>query len=331
MSNSANDTRRVGVVEIGSRAIRLLVADISPTRGLVVVSTAWREAPLGALVKGGKEALRAKLEEVDGIVREFVARCRQMGPSRLCVFGTEALRKISEERMCELSKVMPYLTILDKKSEALCSLVGAIRGFSCLVSDGEEVLVVDQGAGSMELAVGKLSESAAELLSYKSYELGTQPLVGLFKRCGGHIPRLRERVEKRISAYELVTVGRGPTIVLGSAATKCAWIKVRREPSEAYAPGRVHGQIVSLDQVDKLFEEAMIKPEEMRKVIDPRNPSGDEYEIVVSGLVALSIVLRTLRKTEFTVSAWGTRHGLAWVLARDEPRAREFGCLVIPQ
>lgn len=316
-------TKRVGVVEIGSRAIRLLVADVLADEGIRVASSDWRETHLTAAVKLGGSALRAKIKEIKGIVNAFLERCRHLGASRVGVFGMEAIRRMSKEYVQYLSRDMPQLVILDRKSEALCSLIAAVKGLPAAVFQEHDVLMIDQGSGSMELALGHTLDSSVHLISYKSYRLGTQTLVELFRKYKGKIPEFHSKIEKRISQYKLIETGTSMrTIALGSAATKIAWIKVRQNSAEQYSPRRVHGQIIGVSTIDNLIKAATDDPATVRRIINPHNSDGEEFEIVVTGLVALSIFLRKLGKTEFVVSGWGTRHGIAWMLACHEPGVR---------
>ena len=104
-------------------------------------------------------------------------------------------------------------------------------------------------------------------------------------------------------------------IILGSAGTKVAWIKVRKNLADRYEPGKVHGQIISTESLDRLAAMAIKDPVGVRRVIDPVNPQSSEFETVMTGIVAISVFLKSLGKAEFKVSANGSRYGVVWMTA----------------
>ena len=63
-------------------------------------------------------------------------------------------------------------------------------------------------------------------------------------------------------------------ILLGSAATKLAWISVRRRDDDRYDPRLVHGTELTVDKIDQLVGIAELKPDFVRQVIDPRRPDS---------------------------------------------------------
>jgi exopolyphosphatase/pppGpp-phosphohydrolase len=304
------------VVEIGSRAVRLLVADVSPDLGLRMVGSDWEEAHLAAAVATGGTGLSQTIEKVSGIVERFLKKAREMNTSHVAVVATEAVRRMPKHHLKQLSGLLPQMVVLKGRAEAYFSLLAAVKGTNPGIFKNHDVLVIDQGAGSLELAKGHIENGELQLIGYKSYSLGTQVLVGVLRKENGNFSRLRDYLERRISASRLIGMNSpGPVFILGSAATKLAWIKVRKDILERYNPRKVHGQVLNLSSVDSMIKMAMEKPTRVRHLIDPRNPDGEEFETVLSGLVALSTILEKLGKREFIVSALGVRHGVAWELA----------------
>jgi exopolyphosphatase/pppGpp-phosphohydrolase len=310
-----NAIKRAGIVEIGSRAIRLLVAEISPAGRLTIVTSDWRETGLAFAQSIGGTALDQKVDEVIDVANAFVKESRTRGVNRMCVFATEAVRSMSKEHTAILCERIPGLEIIDRKTEACCSLLGAITPFET-PKPTDESFVIDQGAGSMELAVGRISASGVELSEYKGYKLGTQELVQDLNESQKDFGKFCVKLENKVKSLKLLEVAPGLyPIVLGSAATKMAWIKVRRNPTDRYEPGKVHGQTIDLQSIDKFATMAVGSPETVRKIIDPFNPKSHEFETVMTGLIAISVFLKRLGKTEFRVSAYGPRYGVVWMTA----------------
>jgi exopolyphosphatase/pppGpp-phosphohydrolase len=303
---------RVGVVEIGSRAIRLLVADTQCLNGLTIVATDWAETGLVAAI--GRDSETEVVSRVATIGSAFVDRSRELQAKRICVFGTEALRQISNGSLEQLKASIPEILVLDSQREAECSLLAAANGLEC----SGEVLAIDQGAASMEVAVGDFRDGQLQLKAATSYRLGTQPLVESLAKCGGDLKGFQSMLQRKIKRLRLVSCSAAlRPILLGSAATKIAWIRVRKREDDRYNPKLVHGTVMAVDKIDQLIMLAEQSPDFVRSVIDPRNPNSSEYETVMAGLVGLRLVLERFKATEFAVSAFGTRHGMALRLARE--------------
>lgn len=310
--------QHVCAVEIGGRAVRLLVVEVFGNDDFKVIHSDWRRVNLAATNKL-ENSFKPTVNEVVHVVRSFLNKCSDLGVSAIRVFGTGAVRRLPKEYIQYLFEQIPNFMVLDKKSEALCSFVAAVRGLPSVVSDENKVLTIDQGSRSMELALGRLFNNSSNLIDYKSYKLGTQSLMDLLKKNKGNISLFQNKLEQRISYYELFGIGSSPPIiVLGSAVTRFAWIKVCRYPDEKYKLHRVHGQIISLNNIDRFIEAAIANAGETRRIIDSQNASEDEFERVVTGLVSLSIFLRRFKRTRFVVSGLGTRYGLVWLMLQHE-------------
>jgi exopolyphosphatase/guanosine-5'-triphosphate,3'-diphosphate pyrophosphatase len=321
----------VGIVEIGSRAIRLLVAEIAANGRLTTVTSDWRETGLASAQSAGGEVLDQKVDVVADVVNAFQRESQVRQVQRMCIFATEAVRRMSKEHTDILRQRIPGLEVIDRKTEACCSLLGALTPFEAPLPMGES-FIIDQGAGSMELAVGHISARGVELSAYNSYRLGTQELVEDLNACRKDFQRFITGLQNKVRNLKLLAVDpKLSPIILGSAATKMAWIRIRRNPSDRYDPARVHGQVIETQSIDKLADLALRAPEKVRPIIDPSKPDSPEFETVMTGLIALSLFLKRLGKAEFKVSAYGPRYGVVWMtvlyrkLGFDVPAGAQLG------
>jgi exopolyphosphatase/pppGpp-phosphohydrolase len=259
--------------------------------------------------------LHQKLDDVIEITNAFLKEVRSQQARRVCVFATEAVRRLSGPHVDILREHIPGLEVIDRKTEAECSLLGALFPFQT-PKPTPETFIIDLGTGSMELAVGQVSAIGVTLTAYNSHSLGTQNLIERLRNRHGDFRKfsveLRKEVNK-LSSFE-VEANLCP-IVLGSAGTKVAWIKVRKNLSDRYEPGKVHGQIISTESLDRLVEMAIKDPVGVRRVIDPVNPQSPEFETVMTGIVAIDVFLKNLGKAQFKVSANGSRYGVVWMIA----------------
>lgn len=313
MATNKHSTR-VGVIEIGSRAIRLLITDYRSGAGLIIAATDSAESRLAIALGSDEDRQNEIVSSVGSLASAYIERCRTMQANRICVFGTEALRRLPASQLTRLKASIPELIVFDAEREAECSLLAAAYGTQGNGSVGE-VLAIDQGAASMELALGKFSVGGLQLIATASHPLGTQPLVESLAACGGDLKPFKRELKKKIASLDLTSLQTAAEPVLfGSAATKLAWISVRRNEAERYDPRQVQGTELTVEKIDQLLGIAGDKPDFIREVIDPSRRKSTEYETVITGLMALALVLKQLKASSFKVSALGTRHGVAWQL-----------------
>ena len=312
-------TVRIGVVEIGSRATRLLVADVSHGRGLDPVLTRVEDTQLMECVGRGDQALQQELENISGIVIRFREQAIRIGAGRCFVFGTEAIRQVSTSSLFLTSPLAAVIDeILDARAEAECSLIAGFMGLKAAKLGGTEILVIDQGAGSMELAAGRCGPPI-ELVDFSSLRLGGNTLLKLFRDRRLDVTAFRAAVLPVLDECKLPTGHVDHVIIQGTVATKCAWLTERNDKREKYDLRRVHGKKLKTEVLNVLvsaIEQFSHKQwAEFQEFVNPGEAGGDAGERVASGAIPLLQLLKRLNKKEFVVSAYGTRHGMCWRLA----------------
>src|ERR1700733_6747621 len=115
---------RLALIEIGSRATRLLIVDVQKDGTVTIVKKARKEIALGLAVGMGREAVTERLTEVTKQCRLFEQEANIRG-ARIVCFGTEALRKIREEGSFNLKQLKA--AVLDANMEAECSFWAAAK------------------------------------------------------------------------------------------------------------------------------------------------------------------------------------------------------------
>src|SRR2546421_8442004 len=103
---------RVAVIEIGSRAIRLLVADVAPQGKLEVVATDWEETGLAGAAAAGNVALDEKVDELADTLARFRIRADEFRPRSIAAIGTEAVRKLDRPHVDRLRAVQKDFLVL---------------------------------------------------------------------------------------------------------------------------------------------------------------------------------------------------------------------------
>lgn len=313
-----NPMYRAAVIEVGGRAVRLLVADVVLESKLRNVFTASKEVDLVGAVDIGGSAAHTAIREVSEIIRRYRIRAEELSPTRIAAFGTEAIRRLGTATIEDFRTAFPDFRTLSRKEEAELSFLAGVLGAADPTQRHLTFLVIDQGSGSMEVVVGNLTSEGAEISAYKSYKLGTRELVKMLQAAGS-FDHFRKALNMRFSRYQPLTPGvGGHPIVLGSAATRLAWMSVRPDPLASYDPRQVQGRLMRVSYIDSLIRVAEGDPGAARLALQPQNPTGAEFETVLAGLLALEAFLKRESKDDFIVCGDGTRYGLAWKLALED-------------
>jgi exopolyphosphatase/guanosine-5'-triphosphate,3'-diphosphate pyrophosphatase len=309
---------RVAVIEVGSRSVRLLVADLSLHEGLRAVVTRAAQTHLIATSEESRvdsqSALRTTLDQIS----QFREEATKAKAEKIVIFGTEAARRLLSSSESTGLSLISEIKVLDEAEEARCSLIAAVKGLEGQLKRDSEVLIIDQGGGSVELASGRPGPPV-EMAGFTSLSLGSDKLLGVFREKKLNVKAFRTWVEDAIRLASLPSSEPGTVIALGSLATKCVWLTVRKDSRDNYDPRRVQGQRMSASALENMaryverFPPSQWGP--VRASVDPRNPNSDEFERVVTGSIVLSALLRRYQKDDFIVSASGTRFGMAWKIA----------------
>jgi exopolyphosphatase/guanosine-5'-triphosphate,3'-diphosphate pyrophosphatase len=156
---------RVGVVDVGSNTVRLLVADVN-TSELAVVHEGRAWVRLGADVAQTGEISADRLDAVSEAVTTFATDARRVGCAQLDVLvaspGRQALN--AGELVRRLERASPArVRVLGREEEARLGFHGALCEARPLEG---AVAVCDVGGGSTQLAIGLFDEGPVWMRSF---------------------------------------------------------------------------------------------------------------------------------------------------------------------
>jgi exopolyphosphatase/guanosine-5'-triphosphate,3'-diphosphate pyrophosphatase len=167
---------KVGVVDVGSHTVRLLVAE--QKRGTLEPVREERAAlGLGVEVERLGLISREKLEETCDQVRGYARLARKAGVDVLEVIVTAPGRqsKNGRELVLELARTTGApVRVLSADEEGRLAFAGAIAGSDLA---GESIAVCDVGGGSTEVVVGTRFDGPAWL---RSFDVGAVRLTGRY-------------------------------------------------------------------------------------------------------------------------------------------------------
>jgi len=268
----------------------------------------------------GERQTQEELARISAIAGSFRKQALNLGAVQSVVFATEAIRQVATSAIFQSSPLAAEIDqILDQRAEAECSLFAGIVGLGSARLKGNAILLIDQGAGSMELVTGKCGPPI-ELIDFSGAKLGGNATLQFLREQQLSVERLRAVVIPILGLCRIPTGEIDEVVIQGTVATKCAWLMERNNLRERYEQRRVHGKVVKVQVLEELVSAAKKFSRkswvEFQSLVNPDEPNGDAGERLVSGAVPLLYLLKHLQKTQFVVSALGTRHGVAWRLSQ---------------
>jgi exopolyphosphatase/guanosine-5'-triphosphate,3'-diphosphate pyrophosphatase len=288
---------------MGTNSTRLLVADVKGglVRELERRSTVTR---LGRGVDTSAQLSSEAIEEVCAAVSDYISIYEDLGVERVTAIATSAVRDAENSAMflAELRERFALnADILDGAREAQLTYLGA----TAARAPSDRTLVVDIGGGSTELVVG----DGAELSFYDSLQVGTvrhterhvsgdPPTQAELESLANDVQAL---IDESLEGAALASARIG--IGVAGTPTSLAAIEQHLDP---YDPERVHGYVLSLESVQRMFSELAAMPLTERLKVPGLHPG--RAPTIVAGVVILIQVMRAFGLSEIEAS----EHDILW-------------------
>jgi exopolyphosphatase/guanosine-5'-triphosphate,3'-diphosphate pyrophosphatase len=305
---AARALSRVGVVDVGSNSVRMVVFDGAARSPAYF----YNEKVMAGLGKGLAETGRLNPEgrvRALAALRRFALLAEGWGVAPLTVVATAAVREAidgPEFRDLVLRETGLKMWVIDGAEEARLSAQGVLLGWP-----GAEGIVCDIGGSSMELA-----------------------------RIGGG--RVGQRVSTPLGPFRQMQVPGGPEARRAHAAAilKPLRDRFRSKGARIYLVGGSWRVIARMDMERRAYpltvlHEYRMTPDQVLETIDwiARNDaaalrartgtSGERMELVPYAGEVLAEVVRVLKPGEIDVSSYGIREGLLYEQMSEELRARD--------
>jgi exopolyphosphatase/pppGpp-phosphohydrolase len=315
---------RLAVIEVGTKGIRLLVAERrDPPEGMKVLESKGAQSNLGEGLKNNQGRMqRDNLHHSQALVREYQALANRFEPAQVVVVGTEVLRRAAN--LDEFRDGLPQslaLRVLQPEEEAVGSFLAACWGFRRDFPARGRLTLIDLGGGSLEVVGGMQGTPPLPLRSISLRAMGTLALREVWQRCAEPLHReveLARYIESGISehATELAffrlpqpkSQGAGGAVLvagLGSTVTDSAWV-LHRGNRQRYRSNLVHGLQVAVKDLEDL-RRRLLEPSRAEDALRLPDPLGHQL-----GLAALLAMMRFLDVPVLSACGTGLRFGLAY-------------------
>jgi exopolyphosphatase / guanosine-5'-triphosphate,3'-diphosphate pyrophosphatase len=315
MGRGREDAGRAGelvaVVDLGSSAVRILLAQVTPAAGYRVVAEERVPTRLGGGTPGTLP--RVAIERTLRAVRRFFRRHgrRGRGP-RIVAVATSAVRDArNRERLLGPLRYREGIEVhvLSARDEARLGVEAALDSLPL-----RRAVVADLGGASLQLSRVR----ARRFAGTASVPLGTVRSTRRFLRHDPPRPRelraLREAVRAELRTA-LPTAARGEVLVgLGGTVRTLASIHLKAHPGE-----RKHRHGLRLRQADVTAIRERLEGASLRKRRRIRGLKAERADIILAGAVVIEEVLMFGGYAALVVCTRGVRDGL---LLRETFRGR---------
>lgn len=306
---AAKGLSRVGVIDVGSNSVRLVVFD-GAARSPAYFYNEKIMCALGAgMSQTGHLSPDGRKRAVSAI-RRFAALAEGMGIPPLTAVATAAVREASDGpafRDEVLNETGVKLWVIDGKEEARLSAQGVLLGWP-----GSYGLVCDIGGSSMELAdlaegrVGRRVSSALGPLKLREIKGGKKAIKAY----------VREVMEQLHADMDGET-GMRLFLVGGS------WRAIARVDMERrnYPLTVLHEYRMSSRQITKTAE--YIRKSDLQELRGRCNISDSRMSLVPYASIVLKELMRTFKPKDVAISSYGIREGMLYEQMPRELRERD--------
>lgn len=304
---------RLGVLDIGSNTVHMLIVDAAPGARPEPEASVKSTVRLMQYLKNDGTIKKAGVEAVLEAVHKAMALAEEYEITQLLVLATSALREAPNGgkilRRVEDAIGQP-VTVLSGVDEARLTFLAARRWYGW---DAGRLLVIDIGGGSLEVAMGSDEDPTVAL----SVPAGAGRVAREFLPESGianeeELDKARKKIRKILEPMvESFPKSKHPMHAVGTSKTIRSL--ARLAGAVLRVPGRVDTSVMTRDQLeDWLPRLASISPDQ-RTALPGVTPERT-YQIVGGGLV-VDEIMKALDVKEIEICPWALREGaiLRWL------------------
>jgi exopolyphosphatase / guanosine-5'-triphosphate,3'-diphosphate pyrophosphatase len=298
---------RLGVLDVGSNTVHLLVVDAYRGAEPSPQFSNKTVLRLAELVNKRGDLERSSAKSLIELVRQAKREAKELGCDELLAFATSAIRQAGNgaEVLDELrAETKVDLTVLSGRDEARLTFLAVRRWFGWSAG---RLLCLDIGGGSLEVGVGTDEDPEVSL----SLPLGAGRLTR--ERLDGDPPSkasiaaLREHVDKELAEPAKRLLGSGPPeLACGTSKTFRTLARLAGAAPSGAGP-RVR-RVLSRDGLRQVT--AFISRMASADLAELDGVSPARAHQTLAGAVVAAGAMEALGRTELVICPWALREGV---------------------
>ena len=301
--------KRIGIIDIGSNSIRLVVFD-GPKRSPLYLYNEKVFYRLGQKSGGGQDFTDKVLVEVTSIIDRFATVSRSMKVLKIIAFGTSALREANNSN--DLIKMIFAKTginveIISGETEASYAGKGILLGFP-----NSYGVICDLGGNSVEFGTiieGKIKNCKTALLG----PLAVNKLIGNGIDIRAHIKTVLSKMNV-IEHNEL----RKKLFLIGGSWRAIA--KFHMELTE-YPIKIIQGYKIKAKALKRTL--SFINSEKGKKRLLMTNIPNERLELLPHSVTLLEMIFETYKFDSVVFSSFGVREGIIYDRLSEKEKNRD--------
>ncbi|WP_334329190.1 Ppx/GppA phosphatase family protein [Companilactobacillus sp. HBUAS59699] len=291
---------KLAVIEIGSNSIRTSVYR-SSKRNRFKTLDRWREpVRLGKSIAQSRLLTNEQIEETIDVLKKFQNRIQRYEVDRISLIATAAVRMAKNQEQlifAVLKETGLQLHIIDEQEEAFYDYV-AVRNTMRV----KDALIVDVGGGSSEISLAKKGRLKHGL----SIPIGAISISDLYLKSDPITARELSAAKREISEHlDSLQWMNAKASFVGLGGTLRAVTSILNR--EGKRKKTLHNSIVTIDQIDQLFNRLVHASNEERSQI--KELSDGRYEVILGGILIISEIIKKTPSKEIRFSNFGVREG----------------------
>ena len=302
---------RVGVLDIGSNSVLLLIGERTPS-GWRVLTDQTRITRLGEGFDAAKQLQPEAVQRTLQAIEEYLATCRAWQVAYIVAAATAVVREASNPNaiLQPLRERLPpqaAIRVLSAQEEATLSYLSVALDDELGIGT-ERLAVIDIGGGSVEVALGQ----GVQLEAWHSFPVGAGRIREQYMPSDPPHPRevlaaARALDEAFAPLHKLPQPDR--VVSIGGTGVNLAMLALGLT---AFDPAQVHGVWFNDETPAALLERLLRLSDAERRALPGIEP--DRAPLLHVGALILERALFALRREEVQISTRGLRYGILWTL-----------------
>ncbi|HIW13401.1 MAG TPA: Ppx/GppA family phosphatase [Candidatus Salinicoccus stercoripullorum] len=308
--------KRIGLVDIGSNTIRLVLFEYDQSTGLKELQNIKTPARLAQFLNEDYEMEDEGIDNLISILNSFKKIAAKYGVSDIYPVATAAIRQsVNVDKILERvqSEVGMELKVITGKEEAYYGYHAVAYTIS-----NTDAVTIDIGGGSTELTYFE----DKKLIHSISLPFGVVTLKSMFFEDTDHndkkaIAETEKYVKEQLKSVKWLAKRKVPILAIGGSARNIARI---HQSQTNYPIAGVHGYSMSKGDLKDVY--SLLKNTDNDDLDDIDGLSKDRSDIILPSTIVFRTLYDVVKADEFKFSRKGIREGMAIsIISKDYPDA----------
>lgn len=305
--------KKCASIDIGSNTVRLLIMEVDDAGSFKEVGSERVICRLGEGINSEKKLLPHRMDLTLDVLQRFRGQCLTHGDIPIRAVATSAVREASNrEEFVHLARERAGLDVevISWEEEARLTVEGV---FWKLPSSGK-TLIFDIGGGSTEFIFSQDKQVLASAGTALGVVRLTEQFISQHPVNAREYQNLKNHIREQLDRVHFRLGEPSPEKLIGTAGTVTTLAAMDRNLFP-YDPEKIHGLVLPLDNIQRLFENLKSKSLEQRLEI-PSLERGRE-DLIIAGTALILEIMEIFHCSQLTVSEYSLREGILLQACRD--------------